>query len=55
MTLSNPTFNKSILPNNNEVIFGDSLVNFKRKIKYNINRSLNKRSARVKYFPATLH
>ena len=55
MTLSNPTFNESILPNNNEVIFGDSLVNFKRKIKYNINRSLNKRSARVKYFPATLH
>ena len=37
MTSSNPTFNESILPANNVVISGDSLVNF----KYNINRSLN--------------
>ena len=39
MTSSNPTFNESILPTSNVVIFGDSLVNFNRKTKYNINRS----------------
>ena len=42
---------KSILPSNNVVIFGGSLVNFNQKIKYNINRSLNNGSAKVKYFP----
>ena len=51
MTSSNPTVNKSILPTSNVVMFGDSLVNFNRKIKYSINRSLNNRSARFKYFP----
>ena len=51
MTSSNPTFNESILPTSNVVIFGDSLVNFNRKTKYNINRSLNNESARFKYFP----
>ena len=51
MTSSNPTFNESILPTSNVVISGDSLVNFKRKTKYNINSSLNNRSARFKYFP----
>ena len=51
MTSSNPTFNESILPTSNVVIFGDSLINFNRKIKYNINRSLNNGSARFKYFP----
>ena len=51
MTSSNPTFNESILPTSNVVIFGDSLINFNRKTKYNINRSLNNRSARFKYFP----
>ena len=33
MTSSNPTFNESILPTSNVVIFGDSLVNFNRKTK----------------------
>ena len=52
MTSSNPTFNESILPTSNVlIIFGDSLVNFNRKTKYNINRSLNNESARFKYFP----
>ena len=51
MTSSNSTFNKSILPTNNVVIFGNSLINFNRRIKYNINRSLNNGSPRVKYFP----
>ena len=51
MTSSNPTFNESILPTSNVVIFGDSLVNFNRKTKYNINSSLNNGSARFKYFP----
>ena len=51
MTSSNPTFNESILPTSNVVIFGDSLVNFNRKTKYNIHRSLNNGSARFKYFP----
>ena len=41
MTSSNPTFNESTLPTSNVVIFGDSLVNFNRKTKYNINSSLN--------------
>ena len=41
MTSSNPTFNKLILPTSNVLIFGDSLVNFDRKIKHSINRSLN--------------
>ena len=40
MPSSNPTFNESILRPNNVVIFGDSLVNFNRKIKCNINSSL---------------
>ena len=31
MTSSNPTFNESILPTSNVIIFGDSLVNFNRK------------------------
>ena len=39
MTSSNPTFSELILPTSNIVIFGDSLVNFNRKTKYNINRS----------------
>ena len=51
MTSSNPTFNESTLPTSNVVIFGDSLVNFNRKAKYNINSSLNNGSARFKYFP----
>ena len=51
MTSSNPTFNESILPTSNVVIFGDSLVNFNRKTKYNINRSLNNGRARFQYFP----
>ena len=34
MTPSNPNFNESILPTSNVVIFGNSLVNFNRKIKY---------------------
>ena len=50
MTSSNPTFNESILPSSNVVVFGDSLVNFNRKAKYNINRSLNNGSARFEYF-----
>ena len=50
MTSSNPTFNELILPTSNVVIFGDSLVNFNRKTKYNINRSWNNGSARLKYF-----
>ena len=51
MTSSNPTFNESILSTSNVVIFEVSLVNFNRKGKYNINRSLNNGSARFKYFP----
>ena len=51
MTSSNPTFNESILPTINVVIFGHSLVNFNRKTKYNINSGLNNGSARFKYFP----
>ena len=51
MTSSNPTFNESTLPTSNAVIFGDSLVNFNRKTKCNINRSLNNGSTRFKYFP----
>ena len=51
ITSSKPTFNESILPTNNAVIFGDSLFNFNRKNKNNINRSLKNGSARVKYFP----
>ena len=55
MTSSNPTFNESVLPTNKAVIFGNSLVNFTNKIiKYNINRSLNNGTARVKYFPGAL-
>ena len=50
MTSSNPIFNESILSTSNIVIFGDTLVIFNRKTKYNINRSLNNGSARVKYF-----
>ena len=51
MTSSNPTFNESILSTSNVVIFEVSLVNFNRKAKYNITRSLNNGSARFKYFP----
>ena len=51
MISSNPTFNESILPTDNVVIFGDSLVNFNRKIKYNITRSLNNGRKKVKNFP----
>ena len=51
MTSSNSTFNESILPTSNVLIFGDSLANFNRKTKYNVNRSLNNGSARFKYFP----
>ena len=41
MITPNPTFNESILPTNNAVIIGDSLVNLNRKIiKYNVYRSL---------------
>ena len=50
MTSSNPTFNESVLPTSNVVIFGDSLVNFNRQIKYNINRRLSNRSIRFKDF-----
>ena len=51
MTSSNPFFNESVLPTSNVAIFGDSLVNFNRKTKYNTNCSLNNGSARFKYFP----
>ena len=50
MTSSNPTFNESVLPTSNVVIFDDSLVNFNRQIKYNINRRLSNRSIRFKDF-----
>ena len=50
MISSNPTFNESILPTDNVVIFGDSLVNFNRKIKYNITRSLNMEEKKLKIF-----
>ena len=36
---------------NNVVIFGDSIVNFSTKLKYNINRALTNGRARFKYFP----
>ena len=51
MTSSNATFNESILLTNNIIIFGDSLVNFNRKIKCNIYESSNNGSTRVNYFP----
>ena len=51
MASSNPTFNELILSASKVVIFGNSLVNYNRKTKYNINRSLNNGSARFKYFP----
>ena len=50
MSSANLTFKKSIQPTNNVVFFTDRLVSFNRKIKYNINRSLNNGNARVKYF-----
>ena len=37
---------------NNVVIFGDSIVNFSTKLKYNISRALTNGRARCKYFPA---
>ena len=36
---------------NNLVIFGDSIVNFNRQIKYKINKGLQSGRARFKYFP----
>ena len=36
---------------NDVVIFGDSIVNFSTKLKYNINRALTNGRARFKYFP----
>ena len=51
MASSNSTFNELILSVNKVVILGDSLVNYNRKTKYNINRSLNNGSTRFKYFP----
>ena len=51
MASSNRTFNELILSASKVVIFGDSLVNYNRKTKYNINRSLNNGSTRFKYFP----
>ena len=36
---------------NNVVIWGDSIVNFSTKLKYNINRALINGIARFKYFP----
>ena len=36
---------------NNLAIFGDSIVNFSTKVKYNINRALTNGTARFKYFP----
>ena len=36
---------------NNVVIFGDSIVNFNRQIKYKINKGLQSGRARFKYFP----
>ena len=51
MASSNPTFDELILSASKVVIFGNSLVNYNRKTKYNINRSLNNGSARFKYFP----
>ena len=51
MTPSNPNFNESILPTSNVVIFGNSLVNFNRKTKYNTNKSLNNGSTRFTHFP----
>ena len=38
---------------NNVVIFGDSIVNFNRQIKYKINKGLQSGRARFKYFPGT--
>ena len=36
---------------NNVVIFGDSIANFNRHIKYKINKGLQSGRARFKYFP----
>ena len=36
---------------NNVVIFGDSIVNFNRQIKYKINKGLQSGRARFIYFP----
>ena len=35
----------------NVVIFGDSIVNFNRQIKYKLNKGLQSGRARLKYFP----
>ena len=51
MASSNPTFDELILSASKVVIFGNSLVNYNKKTKYNINRSLNNGSTRFKYFP----
>ena len=48
MASSSQTFNELILPVSKVVIFGDSLVNYNRKNKYNINRSLNNGGTRSK-------
>ena len=40
-----------ILPTSNVVIFGNNLVNFNRKTKYNTNKSLNNGSTRFTHFP----
>ena len=36
---------------NNVVIFGDTILNFNRQIKYKINKDLQSRGAQFKYFP----
>ena len=36
---------------NNVVIFGDSIVNFNRQIKYKIIKDLKSGRARFQYFP----
>ena len=39
---------------NNLVIFGDSIVNFNRLIKYKINKRLQSGRARFRYFPGAI-
>ena len=48
--------NPTIMPKvNNVVIFGESIVNFNRQIKYKINKGLQSGRARFKYFPGALY
>ena len=55
--LGNKSYAQATVPSNrartsnNVVIFGDSIVNFSTKVKYNISRALTKGRARFKYSP----